>query len=60
MVNEEKRRLLKAIGILIVGYFLHMLLSNVSPGSSAVVRPIRVDGDGSARVKVEDGALVVE
>ena len=56
MVNLEKRQFLKAIGFLLVGY----VLCSALPHSASVVPDFKMSGDNSARVRVENGALVVD
>ena len=56
VVNLEKRQFLKAIGLLVAGYVLHSAL----PHSMPVSAKLEVSGDRSARVRVENGALVVD
>ncbi|GEM_PF-5208959 len=56
MVNLEKRQFLKMLGVLILGYFIQRTASSLIGER----RSGEITGDGTARVKVEDGALVVE
>ena len=56
MVNLEKRQFLKALGLILLGY----LVRSVLPASTGGSTTVKVKGDGTAKVRVENGALVVE